>query len=101
MKLLIESGHGYECFCTEKRLELMRREAAKLRQKSRYDNKCRDLTRDEVKRKKAAGEQCCIRFKVIMQQIYYFYVNPIFTKKLKNLFFFNFLNVAGARAHQV
>lgn len=61
---MIDSGCAYECFCTEKRLELMRREAVKLRQKPRYDNKCRDLTRDEVTRRKAAGQKYVVRFKV-------------------------------------
>ncbi|CAL8119077.1 unnamed protein product [Orchesella dallaii] len=61
---LIDSGNAYECFCSEKRLDLMRREAVRMRQRPRYDNKCRDLSREDVKRKKAAGEQFCVRFKL-------------------------------------
>lgn len=64
LSTLVDSGHAYECFCTEKRLELMKREAVKSQQRPGYDNKCRDLSRDEVKRKKAAGEKFCVRFKV-------------------------------------
>jgi len=62
---LLDSGHAYECFCSEMRLDILRREALKQRQRPRYDNKCRDLTRDQVKAKKAAGEKFTVRFKVI------------------------------------
>ncbi len=61
---LLNSGHAYECFCSETRLDLIRREAMRLRQIPRYDNKCRDLSRTEVTRKKVSGDKYCIRFKV-------------------------------------
>ena len=41
IKQLLESGHAYHCFCTERRLELLRKEAIKTRQIPKYDNRCR------------------------------------------------------------
>lgn len=38
---LLETGHAYHCFCTERRLELLKKEALKTRQVPKYDNRCR------------------------------------------------------------
>lgn len=65
MKVLLEQGHAYRCFCTEKRLELMRREAMKQRLVPKYDNKCRNLNAEEVEKRLGRNEESCIRFKVI------------------------------------
>jgi glutamyl-tRNA synthetase len=61
---LVEEGHAYACFCSEKRLELLRKDAARRREKPMYDGKCRDLDKSEVKRRIENGEKCCTRFKV-------------------------------------
>ncbi|CAG7719108.1 unnamed protein product [Allacma fusca] len=61
---LIESSAAYECFCTEKRLDLIRKEAVRAKAKPGYDNKCRDLTRNEVIQKKALGERYVVRLKL-------------------------------------
>lgn len=45
---LIDSGHAYRCFCSETRLELIRKEAAKNREIPRYDNRCRKLSKQEI-----------------------------------------------------
>ncbi|CAG9805608.1 unnamed protein product [Chironomus riparius] len=64
IKQLLESGHAYHCFCTERRLELLRKEAIKTRQIPKYDNRCRHLTPVQIAEKIARGDQYCIRFKL-------------------------------------
>lgn len=62
--MLLENGSAYKCFCSERRLEILRKEALKLREIPKYDNKCRYLTKDEAEEKLAKGEKSCVRFKV-------------------------------------
>lgn len=38
---LLENGHAYHCFCSERRLDLLKKEAIKTRQIPKYDNRCR------------------------------------------------------------
>ena len=38
---LLESGHAYHCFCSDRRLELIRKQAIKTSQIPKYDNRCR------------------------------------------------------------
>lgn len=38
---LLETGHAYHCFCTDRRLELVKKEALRTRQVPKYDNRCR------------------------------------------------------------
>jgi glutamyl-tRNA synthetase len=38
---LLESNNAYHCFCSERRLELLRKEAIKTGQIPKYDNRCR------------------------------------------------------------
>lgn len=38
---LLETGHAYHCFCSERRLDLLKKEAIKARQIPKYDNRCR------------------------------------------------------------
>lgn len=64
VKQLFESGYAYHCFCTEKRLDLLRKEAVRARQIPKYDNRCRNLTPIKIAEKLANGESCCIRFKL-------------------------------------
>lgn len=64
IKELIDSGHAYHCFCSERRLELMRKEAVKARQIPKYDNRCRHLTPGQVAEKIAKNDKYCIRFKL-------------------------------------
>ncbi|ALC44841.1 maker760 [Drosophila busckii] len=61
---LLQSGHAYRCFCTERRLELLRKEALRTRQVPRYDNKCRQLTAAQLEQLLAKGTPYCIRFKL-------------------------------------
>lgn len=61
---MLANGAAYHCFCTERRLELLRKEAIRLQEIPKYDNKCRNLSPDVVKQKLSNEEQYCIRFKV-------------------------------------
>ncbi|KAK1132135.1 hypothetical protein K0M31_016268 [Melipona bicolor] len=61
---LIDNQSAYYCFCSDHRLDLLRREAIKSRQVPKYDNKCRHLSSDEVKAKLNKGDPFCIRFKL-------------------------------------
>ncbi|XP_076663157.1 putative glutamate--tRNA ligase, mitochondrial [Andrena cerasifolii] len=61
---LLSNQSAYYCFCTESRLQLLRREALKCRQVPKYDNRCRHLSSDEVKEKLNKGQPYCIRFKL-------------------------------------
>ncbi len=45
---LVASGNAYYCFCDEKRLEELRKEQEALKQPTRYDRKCRNLSKEDV-----------------------------------------------------
>ncbi|MBU6447723.1 glutamate--tRNA ligase [Patescibacteria group bacterium] len=47
--ILIEQKKAYMCFCDEKRLEELRKEQEALKQPTRYDRKCRNLSQEEIK----------------------------------------------------
>uniref|UniRef100_A0A914CGQ0 Glutamate--tRNA ligase, mitochondrial n=1 Tax=Acrobeloides nanus TaxID=290746 RepID=A0A914CGQ0_9BILA len=61
---LIESGHAYHCFCSEERLDLLRKNAIRMRQIPRYDNKCRTNKPEDVKARLANKEPHVIRLKL-------------------------------------
>ncbi|XP_067645801.1 nondiscriminating glutamyl-tRNA synthetase EARS2, mitochondrial-like [Eurosta solidaginis] len=61
---LLENGTAYRCFCTERRLELLRKEAMRTRQVPRYDNKCRYLTPQQIAVLLAKNTPYCIRFQL-------------------------------------
>lgn len=61
---LIDNGSAYKCFCTERRLNMIRRDAIKNQQIPKYDNHCRDLSHEDIREKVKAGIPYCIRFKV-------------------------------------
>nr|XP_023014133.1 probable glutamate--tRNA ligase, mitochondrial [Leptinotarsa decemlineata] len=64
VQVLLENGSAYHCFCTERRLQLLRREALKKQEIPKYDNRCRHLSTEEVERRLEKGEMSCIRFKI-------------------------------------
>ncbi|XP_064455305.1 nondiscriminating glutamyl-tRNA synthetase EARS2, mitochondrial-like isoform X2 [Ornithodoros turicata] len=41
--MLLETGAAYKCFCTDTRLQLIRKDALRNRQIPKYDNRCRHL----------------------------------------------------------
>lgn len=62
---LVEKGKAYYCFCTEDRLENLHREQLAAGETvGHYDRHCRELPKDEVERRLAAGEPCVIRQKM-------------------------------------
>lgn len=64
MQVLINNQSAYHCFCTDKRLELIKKEALRTRQVPKYDNRCRHLTTENIKMRLKRGDKHCIRFKV-------------------------------------
>uniref|UniRef100_A0A2C9M783 Glutamyl/glutaminyl-tRNA synthetase class Ib catalytic domain-containing protein n=1 Tax=Biomphalaria glabrata TaxID=6526 RepID=A0A2C9M783_BIOGL len=64
IKTLLDNGWAYPCFCTSRRLELMRKEAAKNNEPSKYDNRCRSVTRKEAEELIDQGTPYVIRLKL-------------------------------------
>lgn len=63
VKKLLENGSAYYCFCTERRLDLLRKDALRANQVPKYDNRCRHLTPVQVAEKLANSDSMCIRYK--------------------------------------
>ncbi|XP_045453668.1 probable glutamate--tRNA ligase, mitochondrial [Melitaea cinxia] len=61
---LLANGSAYKCFCTERRLNILRRDAIRTQRIPKYDNKCRNLTPANIQEKIKAGTPYCIRFKL-------------------------------------
>uniref|UniRef100_A0A3Q2UFV1 Nondiscriminating glutamyl-tRNA synthetase EARS2, mitochondrial n=1 Tax=Fundulus heteroclitus TaxID=8078 RepID=A0A3Q2UFV1_FUNHE len=61
---LVECDHGYYCFCSPQRLELLKREALRAGETPRYDNRCRHLRADQVQEMLAKGAPHVIRFRL-------------------------------------
>jgi glutamyl-tRNA synthetase len=61
---LVEKGVAYYCFCTEERLEDLRKTQAEKKLDPGYDRHCRDLSKEEQARLKDAGTPYVIRLKV-------------------------------------
>ncbi|HTX87277.1 MAG TPA: glutamate--tRNA ligase, partial [Candidatus Nanoarchaeia archaeon] len=64
---LLAKGEAYPCFCTEERLTKMRADAEAMKKPPRYDRACRNLSREEVDRRIAAGEKYVIRHKLPLE----------------------------------
>lgn len=62
LEMLISNGHAYHCFCTERRLELLRRDAIRANEMPKYDNRCRHLHPDKVAEKLANNEPKVARY---------------------------------------
>uniref|UniRef100_K7FGH0 Nondiscriminating glutamyl-tRNA synthetase EARS2, mitochondrial n=1 Tax=Pelodiscus sinensis TaxID=13735 RepID=K7FGH0_PELSI len=61
---LLERGAAYRCFCTPRRLELLKKEALRNRQTPRYDNRCRHLSPRQVAEKLSQGSDYVVRFQL-------------------------------------
>ncbi|KAL1005124.1 hypothetical protein UPYG_G00054860 [Umbra pygmaea] len=61
---LVQTGMAYKCFCSQQRLELLKREALRSGQTPRYDNRCRHLRPEQVQEKLGQGVPHVIRFKL-------------------------------------
>ena len=58
---LVAEGKAYYCFCTEERLEALHAEQRAHGEMTHYDGCCRDLPKEEVEKRLAAGEPYVIR----------------------------------------
>ena len=69
IKELIDKDMAYPCFCSSHRLEELRKEQTELWLPTKYDKKCRYLTKEEIKAKIDAGETYTVRLKVPENQV--------------------------------
>ena len=67
LKQLLDEGKAYYCFCTPEELEAQREIQRQRKQPFRYPRTCRNLSKEEVERRIAAGEPHSIRFKIPMK----------------------------------
>lgn len=61
---LVESGHAYYCFCDKERLEEVKTLQKASGMATKYDGHCRNLSKEEVEEKLAAGIPYVIRQKI-------------------------------------
>lgn len=66
---MLQEGKAYRCFCTPQRLEEIKNAQYLQGEMSKYDNRCRDLTDDEISVKISNGLPFAIRFKVPKEEI--------------------------------
>ena len=69
IKELIDKDMAYPCFCSSHRLEELRKEQTELWLPTKYDKKCRYLTKEEIKAKIDTGETYTVRLKVPENQV--------------------------------
>ncbi len=67
-KKLVDQGQAYYCFCSEQRLDNLRKTQQAAKQPTRYDWHCRNLTPIEVKERLKNGDPYVIRLKVPADQ---------------------------------
>ena len=61
---LSQEGNSYKCFCSEERLEALRKEQLSKGKMPRYDGKCRSLSSEEIAKMEASGLHPVLRFHV-------------------------------------
>ena len=67
IRVLLEKGHAFRCFCGEQRLAELRQEQMRRKQQPGYDGHCLGLRGDEIARRIARGERHVIRLRVPRQ----------------------------------
>lgn len=60
---LLDTGHAYQCFCSEEELTAKNELALAEKRDPQYDGKCRNLPKEEVSMRMSRGEIAVIRFK--------------------------------------
>ncbi len=60
-KKLVDSGQAYYCFCTEERLEALRKQSEALKTPTKYDKLCLGLSSEEIEEKIKSGVPYVIR----------------------------------------
>ncbi|HWV94344.1 MAG TPA: glutamate--tRNA ligase, partial [Vicinamibacterales bacterium] len=61
---LMAGGHAYQCFCSAELLETDRTAALAAGRPPRYVGRCREISRDDARRRIENGEKAVIRFRV-------------------------------------
>ncbi len=61
---LVDSGHGYRCYCSPERLEKLRAEQAEKGLPQGYDRRCRSLSADERQRLERDGTPSVVRLTI-------------------------------------
>jgi len=61
---LSQQGKSYKCFCSEERLENLRKEQLSKGKMPRYDGRCRALSKEEIGKMEASGLQPVLRYHV-------------------------------------
>src|SRR5688572_22251093 len=61
---LLSSGAAYQCFCAADKLEADRQASLAAGRPPKYVGRCRNITRDEARRRIENGEKAVIRFRV-------------------------------------
>ena len=64
IRLLLDEGNAYKCFCTSERLEKLRNEQRKKGETPRYDGFCRNLPKSEASQRAESGENFVVRMKI-------------------------------------
>ena len=61
---LMSRGHAYQCFCSSEQLEADRQAALAAGRAPQYVGRCREIGRDQARRRIENGEKAVIRFRV-------------------------------------
>src|SRR5688500_18234414 len=61
---LLAGGAAYQCFCSAEQLEADRQAALAAGRPPKYVGRCRDIPRDQARRRIESGEKAVIRFRV-------------------------------------
>jgi nondiscriminating glutamyl-tRNA synthetase len=61
---LIKEDKAYCCYCSQEELSARRKESLDKKQAPRYDNRCRNLTKDEIEKFKKEERKPAVRLKV-------------------------------------
>lgn len=61
---LVANGTAYHCFCTQERLDNLRERQKAMKKAPGYDGHCRSLSKEEVEKRLAAGEESVIRLRM-------------------------------------
>ncbi len=68
---LFKEEKSYKCFCSEERLENLRKEQLAAGKMPRYDGRCRSLSAAEIARMESSGTRSVIRFHVGRGSIFF------------------------------
>jgi nondiscriminating glutamyl-tRNA synthetase len=61
---LLREGKTYKCFCSNERLEALRKEQISKGEMPRYDGRCRSLSKEEISKLESEGLRPVLRFRI-------------------------------------